>query len=454
MGNSGLDDLTVLAPAGVPPDPEALKVLRRLARAPWVAAPPVALPDLHLKPRLETPSSVVVATSGVVVPSLTSPSLHCGMSLVVTDLEEGFATEARLDRLFAHLAARLAPRREGDALGDEGLDQVLCGGMEAWRSRVPQVEMMPTMAGRREGPLDPAALEMIPSWLRAVARREFGTVGLGNHFLEMQVVEEVIDPRRAAAWSVERGRIVFLLHADAGHLGAVLGRLLAHRRKNSWRGRLREWRAKVPYHVRDVRSLRGLVERARLFLPARWVPLREDSAVGRLCRSAASLVARYGAANRLAVWEAVAEALAAVGGPGGLRLLWDAPHNGIWREMVDGDEVWVHRHNAARVEPGMPVLLPGRERTSSLLCVGAAGAERTLRSASHGAGEAAMRLGRVGPEDGRTTRLYGYGGPPRRLPLVDDRGVWAVAEALAAAEVALPVARMQPLATLKGARGG
>ena len=444
----------VLAPAEAPPDPGALEVLRRLARAPWVVAPVVALPDLHLKPRLETPSGVAVATSGVVVPSLTSPSLHCGMSLAVTDLEEGFATEARLDRLFAHLAARLAPRREGEALSDEDLDRVLCGGMEAWRSRVPQVGMMPTMEKRREEPLDPAALDVIPPWLRAVARREFGTVGLGNHFLEMQVVEEVIDPRRAAAWSVEEGRIVFLLHADAGHFGAVLGRLLAHRRKNSWRGRLREWRAKVPYHLRDVRSLRGLVERARLFLPARWVPLREGSEVGRLCRSAVRLTARYGAANRLAVWGVVAEALGVAGGAAELRLLWDAPHNGIWREQVDGSEVWVHRHNAARVEPGMPVLLPGRERTSSLLCVGAAGAERTLWSASHGAGETAMRLGRVGPGDTCTTRLYGYEGPPQPQPLVDDRGVWAVAEALAAAEVALPVARMRPLATLKGLRGG
>lgn len=447
----------VISPPDLPPPPEALEAVEELARAPWLALPPVALPDLHWKPDLESPSSLATATEDVLVLGLTSPSPHCGMGLALTDLEADFATPRRLDRFFGYLAARLDPRRREPALDETALDAVLLGGLSAWREREERVVVMETMEGEGNAfsPDEAAAegaaiLSAIPQWLRPLARQEFGLVGRGNHFLEVQMVEEVLDPGKAAEWGVESGQVVLMVHADSGHLGAVVGRLFAHRRKNSRRGRWMEWRAKLPYHLQQVSSPQALWERMRLFWPGRWVPIRADSVAGRLCRWALGAAANYAAAGRLALWGMVAEALAAAGGTGRVRLLWDAPHNGIWREEIGGRQIWVHRHNAARVRPGDPALLPGCERASSLLCVGEVGAAATLHSASHGAGKAIARLGRPLTSGTERTWIYGYdGASPQPVPHLSDAGLWAVAGTLAAHAIVRPVARLRPVATLK-----
>ena len=447
----------VVAPPDLPPPREALGLVERLAQAPWLARPPVALPDLHWKPRLEAPSSLATATEEVLVLGLTSPSPHCGMGLALTAVGADFATPERLGRFFSALSARLDPRRGEPVLDESALDAVLLGGIPAWREREERVAVMEVMDGEGAAfsPDEVDArradiLRTVPSWLRPLARREFGLVGRGNHFLEMQVVEELLDPATAAEWGVEIGQVVLMAHADSGHLGAVLGRLFAHRRKNTRRGRWLEWRAKLPYHLRRASSAGAVLERARLFWPGRWVPIPADSETGRLCRWALGAAANYAAAGRLALWGEVAAALAAAGGPGRVRLLWDAPHNTIRREEVDGRRLWVHRHNAACVLLDRPVLLPGCARTSSLLCAGEAGAGAALNSASHGAGRAAERLGWTFGEVGGGTRLYGYdGAPPRVVSYLSDNGVWAVAGALAAHSIARPVARLRPVATLK-----
>ena len=447
----------IIAPPELPPPEDALALLERLARAPWLVAPPVGLPDLHLKPRLEAPSSLATATDAVWVLGLTSPSPHCGMGLALTERDIGFATPERLDRLFTHLATRLNPDRGAMTIDDAALDEALLGGWPAWQPRETRVQTM--------GTLDPyeaafsteeshenreRMLDAVPDWLRGIARQDFGLVGKGNHFLELQAVEEILDPEVAKSWGLWEGQLVVMIHADSGHLGAFLGRFFAYRRKNTRRGRLIEWRTKVPYHARRVATLTAWLERARVFWPGRWVPLSVGSETGQLCRRALGVAANYADAGRLAIWGTIADALAAVDGAGALRVLWDAPHNGIWRESVEGRQAWVHRHNAARALPGRPVLLPGCERTSSFLCVGREGAVKTLYSANHGAGESAQRLGHRLEDEDSTTRIYGYAGAiPESIPRISDDGIWAVVNTLRTHEIARPVARLRPLATLK-----
>lgn len=443
----------IFAPPDLPLSREALRLLEQLADAPWLALPPVALPDLHWKPGLEAPSGLVTATREALVLGLTSPSLHCGMGLALTDLQADFLTPERLDRLFADLADRLDPRHGEPPLDDAALDAVLQRGLPAWMEREERVTV--TEEGMVSAPDDrtvdgKAILQVIPSWLRPIARREFGLVGRGNHFLELQVVEEVLDVETAAAWGVEQGQVVLMVHADSGHLGAILGRLFAHRRKNGRGGRWREWRAKAPYHLERSASLAGVLERVRLFWPGRWVPIPVGSETGHLCRYVLVAVANYATASRLAVWGKVAMALEGAGASGSLRVLCDVPHNGIWPEVVDGQTVWVHRHNAARVLLGRPALLPGCERTSSLLAVGDEGAGAALNSASHGAGHTALRLGRPLGREAIEARRYGYdSSPPDGVPLLSDGGLWAVAGTLAVHRIIRPVARLRPVATLK-----
>jgi RNA-splicing ligase RtcB len=278
-------------------------------------------------------------------------------------------------------------------------------------------------------------------------------------------VDEIHDAPTARAWGLEKGQLVVMYHADSGHLGAFIGRLYAHRRKNTWRGRLYEWQIKLPFQL-TAGQVRRLPHRANYhLLPRRLAPIPVSAPEGQRALLALQAAGNYAYANRLAVLAALRDSLRAVFGANcpAPALLWDAPHNGIRRETIAGQELWVHRHNAARVEPpsqtlagspfahtGQPVLLPGTERTSSYLCVAGEGAVHTLYSADHGAGRSALRLGRP-LERGQATRLYTYSGGLSALrPHISDDGLEQVLAVLQTHDIARPVARLRPLAVLKG----
>ena len=464
--------VTVVAHPELPPDPRSVQVLERLSRSGLLALPPVALPDLHLKPALETPSSTATATRDTLVLGLTSPSPNCGMALAATSLGEDDLDEERLDDLFGRLAVALDPGGRPPVIDDATLDEILLHGADAvthHASRITDaaIEGLGRTFSSEEATADRAAiLASVPAAFRPLARREFGLIGRGSHFLEVQVIDEVLDEPTAAAWGLSRGQVMVMYHADSGHLGAISGRLFAHRRKNSPRGRLIEWRVKLPYHLRDGASLGARWRRLRYFLPRRWLPIQADSDEGRRCRWALGAAANYAFAGRMAVLETLGQTLNEVWGlaADGPRLLYDAPHNGIWQERIGERTLWVHRHNAVRVTPpscfpadstyrdtGHPVLLPGTERTSSYLCASGEGAAGSLFSAGHGAGHTVQALGRVLDRPARLTRVYRYGGPPVELrPHLSDDGVDAVLRALSTHDIARPVVRLRPLAVLKG----
>jgi len=463
----------VLAPPGLPPNPVAMQTLERLGQSGMLAIPPVALPDLHVKPRLETPSSTATATRDTLVLGLTSPSPNCGMALARTALTVDDLNPASVDALFGGLAQRLTLGvRPSPALTLTEMLDVLRRGAAAAVERYgldPVTPRYMDQAGNALSPeMDTASVpRAIPSALIEIGRREFGQVGRGNHFLELQVIEKICDAGVARAWGLAEGQVVVMFHADSGHLGAFVGRLYAHRWKNSWRGRLYEWRVKLPFQLTVGRPGRLWQRIIYHLLPRRWAPIPADSEEGQRALLALQAAANYAYANRIAVLAALREGMQAAWGihcapPA---LLWDAPHNGIRRELLepDGQALWVHRHNAARVAPpaalpadspyrgiGQPVLMPGTERIASYLCVGGAGAVASLYSANHGAGRLAMLMGKPLP-DAATTRVYGYDGqPPVERPHLSAEGVTAAVAVLAAADLARPVARLRPVAVLKG----
>ena len=96
------------------------------------------------------------------------------------------------------------------------------------------------------------------------------------------------------------------------------------------------------------------------------------------------------------------------------------------------------------------MLLPGTDRTSSYLCVAGEGAAHSLHSAGHGAGRSALQLGRP-LRDNAATRLYTYeNGLTEIRPHLSDDGLEKVLAVLQAHDIARPVARLRPLAVLKG----
>lgn len=459
----------VYASPHLAPPVETITALEQIAALDVIAAPVIGLPDLHHKPQLECPSSVATATQEHVVLGLSSPSPNCGMALVRTALHADDANETALDALFGQLVQRLPLKRRQPALSPELMLQVMLKGADLAVALYDLPLSTPDYMDQEGNalPLDVetrAVLGAVPPALREIGRRAFGQVGKGNHFLELQVVDDIHDEPLAHSWGLEKGQLVVMYHADSGYLGALVGRLYAHRRKNTWRGRLYEWRVKWPFQLTTGQPDRLLHRINYHVVPRRLTPIPAETPEGQRALLALGAASNYAYANRLAVLAALRDSLRAIWGENcpSPALLWDAPHNSIRRETIQGQELWVHRHNAARVEPpsqtradspfartGHPVLLPGSDRTSSYLCVAGEGAAHTLHSADHGAGRSALQLGR--PLDNKATRLYTYeNGPTTLRPHLSDDGLEDVLAVLKTHDIARPVARLRPLAVLKG----
>ena len=458
------------------PDPEVLGRLLAVSRLPWVVEPVVALPDLHWKDRLETPSSTAVATGSEIVLSLSSPSQNCGMNLLTTPLSEGDLSDPFLDRLMGELRDTIPRRRRNAALSAHeviefcrkggpaaasrfGVDPRICATIEAGGNTLAGEE--PTR-DELESVVDGQAIEM--------GRFSFAYIGGGNHFLELQVVSEILDAAACRAMKLERGQLVAMFHTGSERLGHDLGRLYSWRRKTDPKRRRKLFWRKVRLHLtREVRSLSDLRRRWDYhFRKQDYVAVPAESREGRRLELTLKVAANYGYANRVAVTAMIQEALRRATGSHGLTLgiVADLSHNTIIHEKIAGRRLWVHRHNAARaVGPsglpadhpyralGQPVMVPGTNRTSSFVVVARDGAEASLYSVDHGAGRTVARFeeaGLLAPRPDRVTRKYDYKSPgPQVMAHLSDEAIEEVMSVAVAGGIAAPAARLRPVAVLK-----
>jgi RNA-splicing ligase RtcB len=340
-----------------------------------------------------------------------------------------------------------------------GLDPALCATIEAGGNTLQGEE--PTRE-QLEAVADHESLEM--------GRWSFAYIGGGNHFLELQVVDRVLDPAAARTLGLDAGSVVMMFHTGSERLGHDLGRLYAWRKKTEPKRRFHLWRRKVALHLlRDVHSLDDLRRRWALhFSRQDYIAIPADSREGRRLALTLKLAANYGYANRVAVTGLIQSALQRATGARDLKLgiVADLSHNTIMREQIGSRRLWVHRHNAARaVGPsgmpdghpyralGQPVMVPGTARTSSYMVVGCDGAEASLYSVDHGAGRTVDRFqaaGMLTARPGRTTRRYTYAQRgPEILEHLSDEGIDEVMTVATAGGLARPVVRMRPVAVLK-----
>jgi RNA-splicing ligase RtcB len=465
------DLLRVFDDGESPADPEALAVLRDGVRAADLAAPAVVLPDFHLKDDKEMPSSIAVATRETIRPTMTCCSLNCGMALVALDVERPDAGRVRdfYDRVRARLPFPPTYRR------DLTVDEVVRCAVDGARFAVERFGVDPAALERMEegGHIDVEPFggaervrRELPWSIKQLSRIRFGTVGPSNHFIELQQVEEVLEPEIARLLGVEKGQTTLQLHGGGGALTGELGVLFGRRKRYPRVLRAQMAVQKPLYHLASARSVAELRRRYGLYFTGGFPPIERDGPEGDRLMLANVMAMNYGYAFRLSVFAILGELLGASLGTVDPKLVVDSPHNTIYEETIDGAPAIVHRHNAARAYPaslltghplfgriGQPLLLPGTNRTSSYLCVAGEGAAASLYSVSHGAGSsikdfAARGLSAADPE-GRTTLRFRYSQQePQVVEQLDDRGVDAALEILRRHDIVRPVARMRPFAVL------
>jgi tRNA-splicing ligase RtcB len=285
-----------------------------------------------------------------------------------------------------------------------------------------------------------------------------GTVGAGNHFLEVQVVDRVEDPAAASAFGLHAGQICVLIHSGSRGLG---------------------------YQVCDdsLRALRDAPAKYGLSLPDRQLVCAPvESPEGERYLGAMRAAANYAFCNRqLLMWQVREVFERVLDRPWtslGMELLYDVAHNmaKIETHTVGGEQksVCVHRKGATRAFPaghaelpdcyrdlGQPVIIPGdMGRASWVLRGGPRSLERSFGTTCHGAGRCLSRTAATKAARGRDIRaeLERAGVIARsrsREGLAEEqplayKDVDVVVDVVHRAGLSLKVARLRPLGVIKG----
>lgn len=453
-------------------DHEAAEVdarLEELARLPFVTSV-LGLPDRHQKGSMEVPSSIGVATRGVIVPEFTSVAVNDGMGVVITDLAERDLPPARIRGLFERIGAHSSGHvleRNRYSLDSATLRRVLVQGGRAVTARY---DLDPGTADRMENgarielPGDPERFLRTcvpPALLNArLAASEMGLNFGGNHFLEVQVVDEVRDATLAARWGLRPGQVVVMYHLGPGPFSGNLLHHWSRRTKLDPRRAPALLLSKLAFHYGQRLGHGRLAAKWRThFRSNGWTPIAEDSPEGRAFDAAMAMAMNFGYAYRLATVRAILDGLREAVSPHvRAELLCDISHNGITRETLGGEDAWVARHNACRLTPGQPTLVAGAWDVPSWLGIGVSDSGGRMHSYDHGAGhliETARAAGRLLPTHHTVTRVRMTRGRRARVtrmrtvPVMQAGPIDGLLDRLTERLLMRPVVRLRPLGNLK-----
>jgi tRNA-splicing ligase RtcB len=449
---------------------ESLAVLAEGVRSADLVVPPVVLPDFYHKHNMEMPSSIAVATRDSIRPTLTSASVNCGMALITFD--SGKPATDQITRFYDRI--RSTYPFPPTARRDLTLDEVVRCAVHGAEFAVDRWNLDPDelLAIEEGGRIDLEAYggerrvrEEVPWLVLQLSRMRFGGIGPSNHFVELQEVEEVLEPVTAARLGVHEGQIALQFHAGGGVLTGAIGALFGPRRGGN--GMLKSiMRGQKPlHHLAGARTFKELRDRLTLYFAEECPPVPRHSAEGERLMVSNAVAMNYGFAFRQRTYAALREMAADCFGSSS-RLIVDSPHNSIYDEEVAGEMSVVHRHNSVRAYPasrmaghaifretGQPLLVPGTNRTCSYLCVASEGSATSLYSACHGTGSiiddfASRGLSGPDPDRHSTLRFDYQQAEPRVVPHLDNRGVDEGIAILTDHDIAKPVARLRPFAVL------
>lgn len=438
-------------------DDPCLRQVANVATLPGIVGASLGMPDLHWG--YGFPIGGVAAFSldeGVVSPGGIGFDINCGVRLLRTDLHDRDVlrvADRLADGLFRAVPSGVGAHT-GRRLGDRELDDVLRQG-SAWAVGEGHGTADDLLTTEEEGCLAGADPRALSERARARGANQLGTLGSGNHFLEVQVVDQVFDAAAASVLGLHPGQVTVMIHCGSRGLGHQVC-------------------------TDHVAIMDRAVHRYGISVPDRQlacVPLGSPEADAYLAAMGAA--ANFAWANRQLIADAVRRTFATVfGSDHALPLVYDLSHNiaKFERHEVDGRrvEVCVHRKGATRAFPaghpaipkayreiGQPVLIPGDMGRCSMIGVGLAGAmNETFGSTCHGAGRAMSRHAALRQLRGvdLVDELKGRGIVVR----VDRRGLLAEEASLAYKDVEsvvrvaagaghiLPVARLRPLVVVKG----
>lgn len=439
----------------------AVEQIANVATLPGIVGAAMAMPDIHWG--YGFPIGGVAATDadgeGVVSPGGVGFDIGCGVRLVRSHLTWDEVRPRIRDLVY--LLAKRVPRGVGGkgrlSLSAPELDQVLAQGVKyplskgiGWEEDAELCEDEGTLPGADPGRISTRAKER--------GGPQLGSLGSGNHFLEVQVVDEVRDSDAAEAMRLFEGQVCVMIHSGSRGIG--------HQTCTDF-----------------VRGLDTIMPELGIDVPDRQlacVPMSHPRAEDYF--AAMDAAGNYARANRHLLTDATRESFAGVfGRPSrdlGMSIVYDISHNlaKIEEYEIDGRSrrLCVHRKGATRAfgphhaelparykDTGQPVIVPGSMGTYSFVLAGLESArDKSFFSTCHGAGRAMSRTQAKKQMDGRelkrrlesegilvaagTTRLLSEEAP------YAYKDVSEVVETCEGAGLTKVVARLKPVGVIKG----
>lgn len=435
----------------------SLEQAANVATLPGIVGSSLAMPDIHQG--YGFPIGGVCATdmsSGVVSPGGVGFDINCGVRLVRANLTEADVRPKLRD--LVNQIFRDVPCGTGGSgfvkINPKELDHVLVEGA-SWMVRHGYGEPRDAEnaeAGGALGDVDPAD---VSDRAKERGRPQIGTLGSGNHFLEVQYVDQVADEQAAQAMGIAKNQVVVLIHSGSRGLGHQVC-------------------------TDSLREMGAAMKKYGIEIPDRQlacVPIQSQE--GQAYLSAMRGAANFAWANRQGITHFLRGAFKRIFGEATqLDLIYDVCHNIAKHERyeVDGKkrDVLVHRKGATRAFPpghpevtpvyryiGQPVFIPGSMGTASWVLAGQEGSmKETFGTTCHGAGRL---LSRAAAKKGRDLQSV--------LKKLDDAGIYVrsetkkgileeipeaykdvdeVIEVVHNAGIAKKVARLRPMGVIKG----
>ncbi len=435
--------------------------VRNVATLPGILSYSLAMPDMHWG--YGFPIGGVAATdveTGVISPGGVGYDINCGVRLVRTNLRHSDIRERMRDlvgALFENIPCGVGSRNAIQKLSLSDLDRVLVEGA-AWAVKNGFGTLSDLEHTEESGALPGARPDKVSDRARERGRTQLGTLGSGNHFLEVQRVDEIFDAAVAEAFGLQEGHVTIMIHSGSRGLG---------------------------YQVCDdyLKVMARASEKYGFTLPDRQLACAPvNSPEGKDYFGAMACAANFAWANRQIMMhlsiETFLKTLQISPRNLGAQLVYDVCHNiaKFEEHTVHGKKrmVCVHRKGATRAYPpghplvpkayravGQPVLIPGDMGRASYVSVGTQAAmEETFGSTCHGAGRVLSRHKAIKAAKGRAiyreledqgiiARSRGKKTMAEEMPEA-YKDINNVVQVMHDAGIARKVARLKPLGVIKG----
>lgn len=354
---------------------EAINQLANVACMPGVIEPVIALPDAHFGYGL--PMGAVAAfdsNNGVISSGLCGFDINCGINSIATNLtyeEIKPKLKELIEELFKKIPCGVGAKGKL-RLTREEIDDVLVNGVNFAASKGYGTKE-DILATEEEGCMKNANANLVSDLAKKRGLSQLGTLGAGNHFLEIQKISKIYDKDFANKHFMKKeGQVMIMLHCGSRGLG--------HQVATDY----------LKIHEEAVKKY-------NIKLPDRQLacaPVNSKEAQDYF--SAMKCAVNYAFTNRLVMTHWIREVFEKVFKKDwqdlGMHTVYAIAHNIVKLENINGKDMYIHRKGATRAYPNKPVIIAGSMGTASYICKGTDDAlVKTFGSSCHGAGRVMSR---------------------------------------------------------------